>query len=175
MRRAALLLPALLCALLAACSGGEHEDLRQWMDAATRDIKGRIPPLPPAATYEAVAYEGAGLLDPFRPSKIEPERRGGGGGVQPDFNRPREPLEAYPLESLRYVGVMVRKNQAYAIIQAESALHQVRTGNYMGQNFGVVTKINETEVALRELVQDPTGDWVERTSSLQLQEKDGRK
>jgi type IV pilus assembly protein PilP len=174
MRRGALLLAG-VSLLLAACSGREHEDLRQWMDAATRDIKARVPPLPQAKAYEAVAYEGAGLLDPFRPSKIEPERKSGGGGLQPDFNRAREPLEAYPLESLRYVGVMIRNKQAYAIIQADGALHQVRSGNYMGQNFGVVTRINESEVSLRELVQDPTGDWVERTSGLQLQDKDGRK
>lgn len=172
MRGAAL---ALTCLTLVACSGGDHEDLRQWMDEATRDIKGRIPPLPQVKPYEPVAYEGAGLLDPFRPSKIEPERKGGGGGLQPDFNRPREPLEAYPLESLRYVGVMIRNKQAYAIIQADGSLHQVRIGNYMGQNFGVITRINETEVGVRELVQDPTGDWVERASTLLLQEKEAKK
>jgi type IV pilus assembly protein PilP len=41
----------------------------------------------------------------------------------------------------------------------------------MGQNFGVVTSVNESEVVLKELIQDSSGEWVERTSTLQLQEK----
>ena len=104
----------------------------------------------------------------------EPEGKGG-GGTQPDFDRPREPLEAYPLESLKYVGVMERKKQSYAIILVDGALYQVRTGNYLGQNFGVITKIDETEVVLKELAQDAAGDWIERTSSLQLQGQGGAK
>ncbi|MEF8706510.1 MAG: pilus assembly protein PilP, partial [Candidatus Accumulibacter sp. UW27] len=94
-----------------------------------------------------------------------------GGGFRPDLDRPKEPLELYPLESLKYVGVMTRKTQSYAIIQAESTLHQIKIGNYMGQNFGVVVDISEAEVTLRELIQDSAGDWVERTSTLMLQEK----
>ncbi|MBL8425196.1 MAG: pilus assembly protein PilP, partial [Candidatus Accumulibacter phosphatis] len=43
--------------------------------------------------------------------------------------------------------------------------------NYMGQNFGVVVSVSESEVTLRELIQDSAGDWVERTSTLLLQEK----
>ena len=91
--------------------------------------------------------------------------------MAPDMNRPREPLEAYPLESLKYVGVIVKNKIGYAIVQSDSSLFQVKTGNYMGQNFGVITKISETEVTLRELVQDAGGDWIERVSTLMLQEK----
>ena len=91
------------------------------------------------------------------------------------MDRPKEPLEAYPLESLKYVGFMTKKKKTYALIQVDDALYQVRTGNYMGQDFGVITKINETEVLLKELVQDPVGDWTERDSSLQLQEQEGGK
>jgi len=161
---------------LVACSSGDHEDLRQWMNESAKDIKGQVPPLPEVRPYEPVPYDAANLLDPFKQAKIEPEqKKGGGGGLQPDFNRPREPLEAYPLESLKYVGVLVKNKAAYAIIQADGSLYQVKVGNYMGQNFGVITKISETETILRELVQDPAGDWVERTSTLLLQEKETRK
>ena len=65
--------------------------------------------------------------------------------MQPDLNRPREPLESYPLESLTYVGVMTRGKVSYAIIAADASLYQVRVGNYMGQNFGVITKISEED------------------------------
>ena len=161
--------------VLSACSSSEHSDLRQWMDDASKNIKGRIPPLPQVKPYEPVAYDVGNLTDPFKPSKIGVEQKKSGGGLRPDMDRPREPLEAYPLESLKYVGVMTRKKSSYALIQVDGALYQVRPGNYMGQNFGVITKVSESEVALKELVQDSTGDWVEKESSLLLQSQEARK
>jgi type IV pilus assembly protein PilP len=167
---------ALMCITLVACTGGDNQDLRQWMNEAGKDIKGKIPPLPEVKPYEPVAYDAGNLLDPFKPAKIGPEqKKNAGGGVQPDMDRPREPLEAYPLESLKYVGVMTKKNASYAIIQVDSALYQVRVGNYMGQNFGVITKVAESEVTLKELTQDSAGDWVEKTSVLLLQSQEGKK
>jgi type IV pilus assembly protein PilP len=163
--------------LLSACStGDDHEELRRWMNEAAKDAKGKIPPLPQVKPYEAVAYDAGNLLDPFKPAKIGAEQqKASGSGLQPDMNRPREPLEAYPLESLKYVGVMTRRNNSYAIIQVDGALYQVRTGNYMGQNFGVIAKISESQVALKELVQDSAGDWVERESTLLLQGQEAKK
>lgn len=171
-----LALLCLSCFFLAACSGdGDHEDLRQWMNDAAKDAKGKVPPLPQVKPYEPVAYDAGNLIDPFKPAKIVPERKKGGGGAQPDLDRPREPLEAYPLESLKFVGVMTRKGVSYAIIQVDGALYQVRTGNYVGQNFGVITKVGESELVLKELVQDAEGDWTERLSSLLLQGQEGTK
>ena len=103
------------------------------------------------------------------------QRQASGGGLQPDLDRPREPLEAYPLESLKYVGVMTRKGTSFAIVLVDGALYQVRAGNYMGQNFGVITQISESELKLKELVQDPAGDWTERESVLMLQGQEGKK
>ena len=164
------------CALLVACSAdSDHEDLRQWMNDASKNLKGKVPPLPEVKPYEPVAYDAGNLVDPFKPAKITPERKKNGGGAQPDFDRPREPLEAYPLESFEFVGVMTRKNVSYAIIQVDGSLYQVRTGNYLGQNFGVITKVSESEVVLKELVQDAAGDWIERVSSLLLQGQEGTK
>jgi type IV pilus assembly protein PilP len=162
--------------VLVACSGAENENLRQWMNDAAKDVKGKIPPLPQVKPYEPVPYDAGNLMDPFKPSKIGSEqKKSGGSGMQPDLERPREPLEAYPLESLKYVGVMTRKNVSYAIIQVDGALYQVRVGNYMGQNFGVVVKVSESEMTLKELVQDSAGDWVERSSALLLQVQEGKK
>ena len=170
------LLVVLASVVLAACSGGDHEDLRRWMNEAGKDVKGRIPPLPEVKPYEPVAYDTGNLMDPFKPGKIGVEqRKSSGSGLQPDTDRVREPLEAYPLESLKYVGVMTKKKVAYAIIQVDSSLYQVRAGNYMGQNFGVITKITESEATVKELVQDSAGDWVERESALLLQGQEGKK
>ncbi len=168
MRRLTVTLSALL---LVACSAGEHEDLQEWMKTAAQDAKGKIPPLPVVEPYVPVPYDVGNLIDPFKPAKMAPEDKKGGGGFRPDLDRPKEPLEFYPLESLKYVGVMTRKKVSYAIVQVDGTLHQVKIGNYMGQNFGVVVNVSEPEITLRELIQDSAGDWVERTSTLLLQEK----
>ncbi len=165
----------ILCLALAACSGEDNEDLRQWMNDQTKDLKGRIPPLPQVKPYEPVPYDAGGLLDPFKSAKLGVDQKKGGGGRTPDMDRAREPLESFPLESLKYVGVMTRKGASYAIVQVDASLYQVRTGNYMGQNFGVITRINEDQVVLKELVQDAAGDWVERESTLQLQAQEVKK
>lgn len=171
----ALLISSLTCVFLAACSGSNQDELQQWMKDNTKDMRGRIPPLPQVKPYAPVAYDAAGIVPPFSDRKLAVEtKQGGGSGIQPDLNRPKEPLEAFPLESIKYVGVIEKKKQSFGIVTADGALYQVRTGNYMGQNFGVITRISETEMNLRELVQDPNGDWVERVSSLQLQATGGK-
>lgn len=168
---------ALASVVLVACSGSaDNEDLRQWMNDAAKDIKGKIPPLPQVKPYEPEPYAVGNLIDPFKSAKIGSEqKKSGGSGMRPDLDRQREPLESYPLESLKYVGVMTRKNVSYAIMQVDNALYQVRVGNYMGQNFGVITKISESEATLKELVQDSAGDWIERSSTLLLQVPEGKK
>lgn len=157
---------------LLGCSNGEHDDLRQWMAEASKNIKGRIPPLPQVKPYEPVSYDAGNLVDPFRSGKIGVDQKKSGGGRQPDMTRPREPLEAYPLESLKYVGVMTQKKVSYALVQADGALYRVRIGHYMGQNFGVIVRVSEAAITIKELVQDSVGDWVEKESSLQLQSQE---
>lgn len=163
--------------LLAGCASKE-EDIHAWMTQQAQGMRGAVKPLPEIKPFPIVEYEAQGLISPFSSERIVPEQRagsGGGGGLKPDLNRRREPLEAYPLESLTMVGVIMQGKQAEALIKADNAIHQVGVGNYMGQNFGVVTAISETEVKLRELVEDANGDWIERSSSLLLQEQQGSK
>lgn len=171
MRISALAL--LLSLVLTACGGSEHQDLKQWMTESSKNMRGRVQPIPEIKAFPIVSYDAGDLMDPFNPAKIIPERRAGAGGLQPDFDRPREPLEAYPLETLKMVGVVRDKGVPHALIQVAGKVYQVKVGNHMGQDFGVVTAITDSEVKIKELVQDPTGqtaDWVERVSTLQLQE-----
>jgi len=156
--------------LLAACGGESHQDLRAWMAEQGKTAKGKLDPLPQMTPYEPFAYNAFDLPDPFKPRKIEPSKT---SKLSPDLGRRKEPLEAYPLESLNMVGTMEKERTVYAIVRTpERDLYQVRAGNYLGQNFGVVTAINENEIKLRELVQDGAGDWTERSSTLQLQQAD---
>ena len=156
MKRGALLV-VLASALAAGCGGESHQDLRAWMAEQGKNAKGRLDPLPQIRPY-----------DPFKPRKIEPTK--GSNLLAPDLARRREPLEAYPLESLSMVGTLEKGKGVYALVRTpEKDIYQVRPGNYLGQNFGVVTGITDSEIKLKELVQDGSGDWAERTSTLNLQ------
>jgi type IV pilus assembly protein PilP len=170
------LLSSLFCSLLlAACGGEEFSDLKQFVEDAQKDLRGKTEPLPEVKPYEPFPYTAFDLPDPFKPRKIEP-LKGRGGGLQPDLNRPKEPLEAYPLESLSMVGVIKQGKAYHALIKTpDRTLYRVKVGNYMGQNFGIITDINEADVILKELVQDSAGDWSEQTSTLQLQEEQEQK
>jgi type IV pilus assembly protein PilP len=158
-----------LTATLTACGGSDMEDLQQFMNEAGKDMQGKIEPLPQIKPYEPFSYNAFDLPDPFKPRKLSPA--GGGGGLQPDLTRPKEPLEAYSLETLKMVGMIGKKNGVHAVIATpDRGIYHVRAGNYMGQNFGLITKITDTEITLKEIVQDSAGDWAERTSTLTLQE-----
>jgi type IV pilus assembly protein PilP len=153
--------------LVAGCGGESHQDLREWMQEQGKGVKGKLDPLPQIKPYEPFAYNAFDLPDPFKPRKIEPSK--GGSKLAPDLTRRREPLEAYPLESLNMVGTLAKGKTMYALVRTpDKDVYQVTQGNYLGQNFGVVTGITDGEVRLKELVQDGSGDWTERTGSLQL-------
>ena len=155
------------CLVLAGCGGESHQDLRAWMNEQGKGARGKLDPLPQVKPYEPFTYNAFDLADPFRPRKIEPVK--GSGKLAPDLSRRREPLEAYPLESLNMVGTLERGKTVYALVRTpERDVYQVRPGNYLGQNFGVITGISDAEIRLKELVQDSAGDWAERSITLQL-------
>ena len=159
--------------VLAGCGGESHQDLREWMREQGKGAQGKLEPLPQIRPYEPFAYNAFDLPDPFKPRKIEPAK--GNDRLAPDLARRREPLESYPLESLTMVGTLAKDKNVYALVRTpDKDIYQVRAGNFMGQNFGVVTGITDTEIKLKELVQDSAGDWTERTSTLQLQQPDPR-
>ena len=159
--------------LLSACGGEEQSELRQELAAMTKDLRGRVDPLPQVKSFEPVPYKGESMVDPFVPGRIVVTQAsaggGGGGGVQPDLNRPKEPLEAFPMESIQMVGTLSQNQDMYALVRAGTSLFRVKKGNYVGPNFGVITGIDESQISVKEVVQDSGGDWVERSTSLQMQ------
>jgi type IV pilus assembly protein PilP len=156
--------------LLAGCGGEEFQDLRDFVKNSGADMRGKIEPPPEVKPYEYFVYNNeTNLPDPFKPRKPA-SRTGGSTGInQPDFDRPKEALEAFPLESLKMVGYLYMKKVGYAVIRAtDSKLYRVRAGNHIGTNFGLIEEVTDTEVKVKEMVQDSSGDWTERMSSLQL-------
>ena len=167
-------LASLLVVLLSACSNDEHQDLRAWMNSEAQSMQGKIQPLPKLTQFPVVEYDVVGQMDPFQSIRLEPEKRSGKASPRND-NRRREPLEQYPLETLQMVGMMLMSGKPVALVKADKTVHQIRSGNYLGQNFGVVTKITENDLTLKELIEDANGDWVERFSTMQLQEQETKK
>jgi type IV pilus assembly protein PilP len=162
-------------AFLAACGGEEHGDLKQELAAATKDFRGRVDPLPQVKPYEPVPYTAEGMVDPFRAERIDVAQSrlspsASSARVEKERDRPKEPLEAFPLESIQMMGTITMDKETFALVKAGPNLYRVKKGNYMGQNFGVVTGIDEAQVSLKELVQDGGGEWIERASALQLVE-----
>lgn len=173
----------ILALLLSSCASDDNDNLKQWMVDNTKDLRGAIPKLPDVMQYIPVPYDADGLLDPFKASKIEPDAKfkqatGKGSQFQPDFDA-RELrnsiLEKYPLESIRMIGYLNVNKKPMAVLQVDNKVKQISAGDYVGLDFGMVTKITESEVLLRELIQDSAGDWSERNSTLRLQGKEGSK
>ena len=172
-----LAFPFVVVALLAGCGGDEHKELRQELAELSKDFRGQVQPLPPVTPYEPVPYpeETQKMTDPFRPERIEVARADQGkkevnAKLLEQEKRVKEPLEAFPLESIQMLGTITQDKETFALVKAGPNLYRVRKGMYMGQNFGVITSIDEQQINLKELVQDSGGEWVERASALQLVE-----
>ena len=154
---------------LVACGSDEGDDLDSFIKNSVKDMSPKIKPLPEVKPYLALQYNADGKLsDPFKARKA----LNTASVLQPNTSRPKEPMESYPLESIKYVGQLSKSKLTYALLLTpDNGVQQVKLGNYVGQNFGMVTKITDSEVELKEIVQDElSGDWIERVSSLPLQE-----
>lgn len=163
-----------LSLMLAAC-GANHEELQQWMEQQRREVRPNVTPLQPPKKFDPQPYASAQAVEPFSSQKltvaIKQESRQPNSLLSGELNRRKEPLEAYPLDNMRMVGSLAKSGQPFALLKVDNLLYQVKVGDYLGQNYGRITKIAETEIALREIVQDAAGEWIERVGSLQLQEK----
>ena len=171
MRRA--MLAALLALPLAGC-GGQHEDLRAWMSAQRAQMHPHVQPIEAPKPYVPASYTLANRTDPFSPAKLETGVRQERSQLSPEvlaqMDRPKQPLEQYSLDQIQMVGSLRIGGVQYALLKAGNLLYRVHDGEYAGQHYGRIVRITETEVDLQELVQDATGDWVQRSATLQLQE-----
>ncbi|MBC7941738.1 MAG: pilus assembly protein PilP [Chitinophagaceae bacterium] len=169
-----LCLGVLLGVLLSACGPGTDE-LQQWMDQQRREAKPSVTPLQPPKKFDPQPYSSALGVEPFSNQKLtvalKQEARQPNSLVSAELNRRREPLEAYPLDSMSMVGSVAKQGQPFALLRVDNLLYQVKAGDYVGQNYGRITRIGETEISLREIVQDAAGEWIERPAQLQLQER----
>lgn len=163
---------------LSGCSSSEFEDLRAYINEIKSTSKGRIEPLPEFVPVESFSYSVADYGDPFvsweakAAMAAKDERQAGqGDGLQPDLGRRREPLEAYPLDTLRMVGTMEREGRTSALVHSPDGLvSRIIEGNYLGQNYGQVVAIGPDKIDLIEIVPDGLGSWVRRPASLAIVE-----
>lgn len=164
-------------AVLPACSD-DRGDLRQWMSQQREQTRPSVTPLQEPAEYTPLDYTELAEADPFGDERLTSVLRRQSNTVDasmaliaPELNRRKQPLEAYPLDVMSMVGSLQQGGNDVALIRVDRLLYQVRVGEYLGQNYGLIQAINENAVALREIVQDAAGDWTERHAELALQEE----
>ncbi|MGQ9724750.1 MAG: pilus assembly protein PilP [Tepidimonas sp.] len=165
---------------LTGCAGGGDEDLSQWMAQQRAAVQPRVQSIQPPIAYQPQAYLGADAIAPFSDERLVRALRsdaavsGASRLVEAEMRRRREPLEDYPLDAMAMVGLLEKGGRRVALVRVNGLLYQVGTGNYLGQNYGRVTAISDHQITLREIVQDASGEWIERTATLQLQEGAGQ-
>ena len=168
--------------LLAGCGGNDEDELRQWMSDLRATTKPRVTPLTEPKQFHPQDYTGDGNMEPFNPQKLTQALRRESSEtvtnaslIAPEMARRKEPLEAHPLDTVKMVGSLNKTGVPTALVSVDKLLYQVRMGNYLGQNYGKILAITETNMQIREIVQDQSGDWVERMTTLDLQEGTGSK
>lgn len=169
-----------LAVLLTACSSSDETEIRKWMDETRAGMKPTTQPVAEPKQFAPQEYESKAAVDPFDGQKMviavarQAQARASASALRPDLDRRREPLESFPLDQLKMVGMLRQNGANVALIDAAGQTYMVRTGQYLGQNFGRIKQITETETSLNEIVQDAAGEWVERPATLELQEAAAR-
>ena len=178
MRSLLRLLLISMVALLSACGASTEDELRQWMAEQKSQTRPKIAPISEPKQFKPESYTQVSSIEPFSNQKLtqalkreSTQATANGALIAPELARRKEALESFPLDSMALVGSLTKAGQPVALIKVDNLLYQVRPGSYLGQNYGRVTKISETEVTLREIVQDAVGEWIERPATLQLQER----
>lgn len=164
--------------LLSACGASGEDELRQWMAEQKNQTRSRVTPISEPKQFRPENYTQVSAIEPFSNQKLTQALKrettqsvSNGALIAPELARRKEPLEAFPLDTMALVGSLTKAGQPVALVKVDNLLYQVKPGTYLGQNYGRVTKISETEVTLREIVQDAAGEWIERAATLQLQER----
>ena len=162
---------------LSGCGDSGREELQRWMAEQRSAVRPTVPPISEPKKFTPQAYTEAGAMEPFNIQKLTQALRrdsaqpSSSGLIAPELARRKEALEAFPLDSMAMVGSLNRNGKPVALINVDKLLYQVRVGDHLGLNYGLITRISETEIGLREIVQDAAGEWIERVATLQLQER----
>ena len=177
MKRVTLTAAVLGLAALGACTA-DNDELIQWMEQQHKEVKPSVAPIYPPKKFDPQAYLGFNGVEPFGSQKMVAAATGGGEGsgrssavLAAAKAHPAQELESYPLDGMSMVGTLHQGGRAHALVLVDNRLHDVKVGDWIGQNYGQITAISDTQITLRETVQDATGEWIERTSTLQIQEK----
>jgi type IV pilus assembly protein PilP len=176
---ARLIPTAAAVALLVGCGASSEDELRLWMLEQRNQMRPRVAPITEPKPYKAEEYTETTAIEPFSKEKlaavfmrdVAPPATLTSALIAPELARRKEALEAFPLDTMSLVGSLIQQGQPAALVRVDNLLDQVRLGSYLGMNYGKVVRITETEVTLREIVQDAVGEWIERPATLQLQEK----
>ena len=159
---------------LGACAP-DNEELIQWMEQQHKEVRPNVPPVYPPKKFDPQAYLGTSGVEPFGSQKLIAAAGVASGRSNAVLaaakSHAAQELESYPLDSMTMVGTLHQGGKSHALLMVESRLHDVKVGDWIGQNYGQITAITDQQITLRETVQDPTGEWIERTSTLQIQEK----
>ena len=168
-------LPLLWSLVLLGCAGEEHQDLRKWMLEESKGMRGRVSALPEITAFPVVAYETEMLTSPFSPNKIVTMELAADKAT-PNRTRPPQPLESFPIEDLKVVGIILAGPVPYALIQTPppNKPKHVRVGEYMGRSFGKISAIGPQGVTVVETVKDVNGAWVEQEKVLMMPKEGGR-
>jgi type IV pilus assembly protein PilP len=163
--------------VLVACSAESPADLDAWLLKQKSVAPPALQATPAPSPFEPEPYHQDAAPDPFAMQKLlqvlrrETQQAGSGSAlIAKELKRRKEPLEQYPLDTMAFVGTLKQGGQLVALVKVDKQLFQVLPGAYIGANFGKIINVSESELILREIVQDAAGDWVERKASLQLQE-----
>jgi len=166
----------LLCVVALSACADSMDDLNKYITSIKERPADPIDPIPPVKTYTPYEYSRLSGRDPFHPSLNEGSEVAstskGTGGPKPDFDRPKQYLEKYELDTLSMVGTFSKESSDWVLIRdPEGVVHRVPVGDYMGRNYGRVVMITSTEVDLTELVTDGAGGWLVREASIALGEE----
>lgn len=170
-----LLMPLVL---ISGCGDLSTQEVKDWIVEERKRTLPKVTPLSPPKAYFPQRYAQEQAVEPFSAEKMaiafKKENKLSEASdklIAPELKRRKEPLEAMPLDAMVMVGSLNRGGVPIALLRIDKLLYQVQQGNYLGQNYGRINKIGETEITLREIVQDAGGEWIERTATLQLQER----
>lgn len=162
---------------LVGCSSAGEDELRSWMAEQRANARVTVTPLTEPKKFIPEAYKEEGAVEPFNQTRLTQALRrdstqvaSNAALITPEMARRKEPLESFPLDTMLMVGSLNKSGIPTALLRVDNLIYQVKVGNYLGQNYGKIIKITESAVQLREIAQDATGDWMERSASLDLQE-----